>query len=142
MYAYMRPKEPSSAPDEIGSESTQSPSKPPQDAGESLDRTAKMYIGGKQSRPDGNYSLPVYAADGSSMGDVGRGNRKDVRNAVEAARKAQAGWAARSAHNRAQILYYFAENLEALDVDIRDERDALDALEENYISGWDPTTEP
>ena len=35
-----------------------------------------------------------------------------------------------------------AENLAALDQDIEDQRDALDALEENYISGWDPTTEP
>ena len=78
-----------------------------------IDRTAKLYIGGKQSRPDGNYSWPVHAADGSPLGEVGRGNRKDVRDAVEAARKAQAGWAARSAHNRAQVLYYFAENLEA-----------------------------
>ena len=78
-----------------------------------IDRTAKLYIGGKQARPDGNYSLPVYGADGSLLGEVGRGNRKDVRNAVEAAREAQAGWAARSAHSRAQVLYYFAENLDA-----------------------------
>jgi aldehyde dehydrogenase (NAD+) len=78
-----------------------------------LDRTPKLYIGGKQSRPDGAYSVPVYAADGSLLGEVGRGNRKDVRNAVEAARTAQAGWGARAAHNRAQVLYYLAENLEA-----------------------------
>jgi len=78
-----------------------------------IDRTAKLYIGGKQTRPDGNYSLTVYGADGSLLGEVGRGNRKDVRNAVEAARGAQAGWAAQSAHSRAQVLYYFAENLEA-----------------------------
>jgi aldehyde dehydrogenase (NAD+) len=78
-----------------------------------LDRTAKLYIGGKQARPDGDQSLPVVGADGSVVGEVGRGNRKDVRNAVEAARKAQAGWATRAAHNRAQILYYLAENLQA-----------------------------
>ncbi len=78
-----------------------------------LDRTPKLYIGGKQSRPNGAYSVPVYAADGSLLGEVGRGNRKDVRNAVEAARTAQAGWGARAAHNRAQVLYYLAENLEA-----------------------------
>ena len=47
------------------------------------------------------------------MGEVGRGNRKDIRNAVEAARGAQAAWAGRTAHNRAQVLYYLAENLEA-----------------------------
>ncbi|GMV07636.1 MAG: hypothetical protein AMXMBFR53_39110 [Gemmatimonadota bacterium] len=78
-----------------------------------VDRTAKLYVGGKQVRPDADASLPVAGADGSVVGEVGRGNRKDVRNAVEAARKAQAGWAARTAHNRAQILYYMGENLEA-----------------------------
>ncbi len=85
----------------------------PTDDTPAVDRTAKLYIGGEQTRPDGNYSRRVYAADGSPLGEVGRGNRKDVRNAVEAAREAQAGWASRSAHNRAQVLYYFAENLEA-----------------------------
>jgi aldehyde dehydrogenase (NAD+) len=91
------------------------------DAGpQGLDRTAKLYIGGKQARPDGDQSLPVVGADGSVMGEVGRGNRKDVRNAVEAARKAQPGWAARAAHNRAQILYYLAENLEARRADFAD----------------------
>jgi aldehyde dehydrogenase (NAD+) len=78
-----------------------------------VDRTAKLYIGGKQVRPDGDQSLPVAGADGRVAGEVGRGNRKDVRNAVEAARKAQGAWADRPAHNRAQILYYAAENLQA-----------------------------
>ncbi len=76
-----------------------------------IDRTAKLYIGGKQARPDGAHSLPVYGADGALLGEVGRGNRKDVRDAVEAARSAQSSWATRTAHNRAQILYYLAENL-------------------------------
>jgi aldehyde dehydrogenase (NAD+) len=78
-----------------------------------IDRTAKLYVGGKQARPDADASLPVTGLGGGVVGEVGRGNRKDVRNAVEAARKAQAGWAARTAHNRAQILYYLAENLDA-----------------------------
>ncbi len=78
-----------------------------------VDRTAKLYIGGKQARPDGDASLAVAGHGGRVVGEVGRGNRKDVRNAVEAARKAQPGWAARTAHNRAQVLYYLAENLEA-----------------------------
>jgi aldehyde dehydrogenase (NAD+) len=91
---------------------------PPLDSGANegspaLDRTAKLYIGGKQARPDGDQSLAVLGMDGSVVGEVGRGNRKDVRNAVEAARKALAGWATRTAHNRAQILYYLAENLQA-----------------------------
>ncbi len=76
-----------------------------------LDRTAKMYIGGKQARPDSGYSLPVRSASGEKIAEVGHGNRKDVRNAVEAARKATA-WTGASAHNRAQILYYIAENLD------------------------------
>jgi len=77
-----------------------------------LDRTAKLYIGGKQARPDGGYSLPVTGADGSLLGQVGDGNRKDIRNAVEAARKATA-WSSASTHNRAQVVYYIAENLSA-----------------------------
>jgi aldehyde dehydrogenase (NAD+) len=78
-----------------------------------IDRTAKLFIGGKQARPDGGYSLPVYGPDGRLLGEVGQGNRKDVRNAVEAARKAADGWAGTTGHNRAQILFYLGENLAA-----------------------------
>jgi aldehyde dehydrogenase (NAD+) len=77
-----------------------------------IDRTAKLYIGGKQARPDSGYSRPVVSPSGALVGEVGEGNRKDIRNAVEAARKAS-GWATASEHGRAQILYYIAENLEA-----------------------------
>ena len=76
-----------------------------------IDQTAKMYIGGKQARPDSGYSRPVSSPSGALVGEVGDGNRKDIRNAVEAARAAL-GWATTSAHNRAQILYFLAENLE------------------------------
>ncbi|MEJ2186196.1 MAG: aldehyde dehydrogenase family protein [Gemmatimonadota bacterium] len=79
--------------------------------GVGLDRTAKLYIGGRQVRPDGGYSTPVTGADGAVLGEVGTGNRKDVRNAVEAAHAAS--WAGRTAHQRAQVLYYLAENLSA-----------------------------
>ncbi|MFM0592798.1 aldehyde dehydrogenase family protein [Paraburkholderia dilworthii] len=75
-----------------------------------IDRTAKLFIGGKQVRPDSGYSLPVHAPDGTAVGEVGEGNRKDIRNAVEAARAAQK-WSQASAHNRAQVLFYLAENL-------------------------------
>ena len=75
-----------------------------------IDRTAKLYIGGKQRRPDWGYSVEVRGASGKTLGEVGRGNRKDVRDAVEAAHGAR-GWAAGTAHRRAQILYYMAENL-------------------------------
>jgi aldehyde dehydrogenase (NAD+) len=84
-----------------------------------LDRTPKMYIGGKQSRPDSGYSRPVYTIDGTLAGEVGDGNRKDIREAVEAARKAEA-WSKATAHNRAQIIYYIAENLEARAAEFRD----------------------
>ncbi len=75
-----------------------------------IDRTVKLYIGGKQARPDSGYSMEVRGADGRLLGESPLGNRKDIRNAVEAARKAE-GWAKATAHNRAQVLYYIAENL-------------------------------
>lgn len=72
----------------------------------SLDRTHKLYIGGKQARPDGGYSF-------SAVGqEFALANRKDIRNASEAATSAQPAWAATSAFTRSQILYYLAENLE------------------------------
>ncbi len=77
-----------------------------------IDRTAKFYIGGKQARPDSGYSRQVVTAAGKLISEVGDGNRKDIRNAVEAARKAEA-WSTTATHSRAQILYYLAENLEA-----------------------------
>ncbi|WP_374358404.1 aldehyde dehydrogenase family protein [Pseudoduganella danionis] len=80
--------------------------------GFAIDRTAKLYIGGKQARPDGAYSRAINGVDGSFIAEVGEGNRKDIRNAVEAAHKA-GGWSKATAHNRAQVLYYIAENLAA-----------------------------
>ncbi len=77
-----------------------------------LDRTPKLFIGGKQARPDSGYSRLVLGADGRVLGEVGEGNRKDIRNAVEAAHTAS-GWASTTGHARAQILYYLAENLSA-----------------------------
>jgi aldehyde dehydrogenase (NAD+) len=75
-----------------------------------IDRTVKHFIGGKQIRPDSGYSVAVHGADGRLLGEAPLGNRKDIRNAVEAARKAEA-WGKATAHNRAQVLYYIAENL-------------------------------
>ena len=77
-----------------------------------IDRTAKNYVGGKQARPDGGYSYSVAGKSGKIIGQAGLGNRKDIRNAVEAAAKA-GGWGAVTAHNRAQVLYYLGENLSA-----------------------------
>lgn len=75
-----------------------------------IDRTPKLFIGGKQVRPDGGYSRAISAPNRRLIGLVGEGNRKDIRNAVEAAHKAS-GWASGTPHQRAQILYYLAENL-------------------------------
>lgn len=77
-----------------------------------LDRTAKLFIAGKQARPDGGYSTAIWSPKGRLLGHVGLGNRKDIRNAVEAAHAAK-GWAKTTAHGRAQILFYIAENLSA-----------------------------
>ena len=75
-----------------------------------IDRTVKLYIGGKQVRPDSGYSIECRSTKGVLLGEAPLGNRKDIRNAVEAAGRAQQ-WASATAHNRAQVLYYLAENL-------------------------------
>ena len=77
-----------------------------------IDRTPKLFIGGKQTRSDSGYSRRVVGANGRVVGEVGDGNRKDLRNAVEAAH-AGAGWSKLSGHQRSQILFYIAENLSA-----------------------------
>ncbi|MDP2079929.1 MAG: aldehyde dehydrogenase family protein [Pseudotabrizicola sp.] len=107
LLAYLRPSGKSSKIKPI-------PTTPaPKEAGVvGLDRTAKLFIGGKQARPDGGYSKPVYSPKGTLLGHVGIGNRKDIRNAVEAAHAAK-GWGRTTAHNRAQILFYIAENMSA-----------------------------
>ncbi len=81
-----------------------------------IDRTAKMFIAGKQARPDGGLSVNIFGAGLNNrqlIGEVGRGNRKDIRNAVEAARAAANSWQKATGHNRAQIIYFMAENLSA-----------------------------
>jgi aldehyde dehydrogenase (NAD+) len=82
----------------------------PQAGTPAIDRTVKLYIGGKQTRPDSGYSMEVRSPNGRLLGEASLGSRKDIRNAVEAAHKAEA-WVKATAHNRAQVLYYCAENL-------------------------------
>jgi aldehyde dehydrogenase (NAD+) len=89
-----------------------------------IDRTAKLYIGGKQARPDAGYSRPVYGKSGTLLGHASLANRKDVRNAVEAAQSAK-GWSRTTGHLRAQILYYVAENLSARAAEFAARIDAL-----------------
>ncbi|MYD09623.1 MAG: aldehyde dehydrogenase family protein [Chloroflexi bacterium] len=125
LYAYMRPKwqtrvkpQLGEPPPDWGAHTPPAPAAlPPPGSSDaprraSLDRTAKLYIGGGQKRPDGNYTRPVLSPSGALVGQGGDGNRKDIRNAVEAAHKAK-NWAYYAPHNRAQILYYIAENLAA-----------------------------
>ena len=94
-----------------------------------------MFIGGAQKRADGSYSTTVLAADGSVLGHVGEGNRKDLRDAVSAAHKAAPGWGERAAHNRAQILYYIAENLSARRGEFASRLDAISGAEEEAGKG-------
>lgn len=120
MFAYLKPtfaNKLAKLPSAVASPDPVPAAAAPASAG--LDRTPKMYIGGKQSRPDSGYSRAVYAPDGALAGEVGDGNRKDIREAVEAARKAEA-WSKATAHNRAQVIYYIAENLEARATEFRD----------------------
>ena len=76
-----------------------------------IDRTPKLFIGGKQARPDQGYSRRILGPDGGLVGEVPDGNRKDIRNAVEAAHGAWKAWGKATGHLRGQILYYIAENL-------------------------------
>jgi aldehyde dehydrogenase (NAD+) len=75
-----------------------------------IDQTAKLFIAGKQVRPDSGYSIQIKDPAGRLVGEVGAGNRKDIRNAVEAA-AGSSKWMAASGHARAQVLFYIAENL-------------------------------
>jgi acyl-CoA reductase-like NAD-dependent aldehyde dehydrogenase len=75
-------------------------------------KTYKLYIGGKFPRSESGRSYEVSTPDGQFLANAAQGSRKDARDAVVAARKAQAGWAKATAYNRGQILYRVAEMLE------------------------------
>jgi aldehyde dehydrogenase (NAD+) len=94
------------------------------DALPSVDRTPKLFIGGRQARPDGAYTRRIVNRSGIQVGEAPEGNRKDIRNAVEAAQAAK-GWGRATAHNRAQILYYIAENLAVRAVEFAARLDAM-----------------
>ncbi len=107
---YLEPAWFKSAPTLQAAKSLAGDSEQQQRADLAIDRTVKLYIGGKQARPDSGYSMEVRGPKGDLLGEAPLGNRKDIRNAVEAARKG-AAWGKTTAHNRAQVLYYMAENL-------------------------------
>jgi acyl-CoA reductase-like NAD-dependent aldehyde dehydrogenase len=78
----------------------------------SVRKTYKLYVGGAFPRSESGRSYTVNDAKGGFLANASRASRKDVRDAVVAARKAQSGWAARTPYNRGQILYRVAEMLE------------------------------
>jgi acyl-CoA reductase-like NAD-dependent aldehyde dehydrogenase len=93
-------------------------------------KTYKLYVGGKFARSESGRSDAVAGAN------VPRASRKDVRDAVKAARGAQAGWAARTAYNRGQVLYRFAEALESRSQELggAEVGEAVDLLV--HYAGW------
>jgi acyl-CoA reductase-like NAD-dependent aldehyde dehydrogenase len=91
-------------------------------------KTYKLFIGGAFPRSESGRTYEVVAADGSFRANAVQASRKDVRDAVVAARKAQPGWAAATAYNRSQILYRVAEMLEARQAQFVDEVRAAEGL--------------
>ncbi len=112
LYEYIKPKVEAEFTAEPINQKTEKPKSSAKTANSlaDIDRTTKMYIGGKQARPDGGYSMEIKNAFGTYIGEVSEGNRKDIRNAVEAAH-AEKSWSGMTGHARAQVLYYIAENL-------------------------------
>ncbi len=114
-----------------------------------VSKTYKLFIGGKFPRTESGRYLKVHNAKGDFVADISRASRKDFRESVVAARKAQSGWAGRTAYNRGQILYRIAEMLEGR-VDLlesemvvlgipkakanKEIRDAIDICV--YYAGW------
>jgi acyl-CoA reductase-like NAD-dependent aldehyde dehydrogenase len=78
----------------------------------SVAKTYKLYIGGAFPRSESGRSYPVRDSKGGFLANAAQGSRKDVREAVVAARKAFAGWSGTTAYNRGQVLYRVAELLE------------------------------
>lgn len=114
-----------------------------------VEKTYKLYIGGKFPRSESGAVQPVLDADGNVFAQVAWASRKDLRMAVVAARSAQESWAGRTAYNRAQILYRAAEMLEdrrgtfieQLSVDGRSRdaaNDEIDAAVDRLVwyAGW------
>ena len=101
-------------------------------------KTYKLFIGGAFVRSEsGRY-------DKAGEVNIPRGSRKDVRDAVAAARKARGSWAARTAYNRGQILYRFAEALESRAADIGAPGDDVEASVDVLVhyAGWTDKLQP
>ncbi len=98
-------------------------------------RTAKLFIGGGFPRSESGRSLAVTAPDGTPLANVARGSRKDARDAVRAARRAQPGWAGASAYNRGQICYRVAEMMEGRRAQFADEVAAAEGVDGDAAAG-------
>ena len=110
-------------------------------------RTAKLYIAGEFPRSESGRSYEVFAQDGRLLARAARASRKDLRDAVRAAREAQPAWAGKTAYNRGQILYRVAELMEGrrsqfeaelADAGARDPRRGVDASIDRWVwyAGW------
>jgi acyl-CoA reductase-like NAD-dependent aldehyde dehydrogenase len=97
-------------------------------------KTYKLYIGGAFVRSESGRHDPVHDGEGTHVANITRASRKDVRDAVKAARKAQPGWAAKTAYNRGQVLYRAAEALESRASEFEGAADAVDVLV--HYAGW------
>jgi acyl-CoA reductase-like NAD-dependent aldehyde dehydrogenase len=97
-------------------------------------KTYKLYVGGAFVRSESGRHDPVLDREGSHVANITRASRKDVRDAVKAARKAQPGWAAKTAYNRGQVLYRAAEALESRAGEFPDAEAAVDVLV--HYAGW------
>jgi len=86
-----------------------------------VQKTYKLFIGGKFVRSESGRVLPAHGSDGEPIANYGRASRKDFRDAVTAARAAFAGWSKQSAYLRGQILYRAAEMLEMREGELRAE---------------------
>lgn len=84
-------------------------------------KTYKLYINGEFPRTESGRFYAVTGKGGDLLANACRGSRKDLRNAVAAARKAQGGWAGKTAYNRGQILYRIAEVCESRAAELADE---------------------
>jgi acyl-CoA reductase-like NAD-dependent aldehyde dehydrogenase len=85
-----------------------------------INKTPKVYVGGAFIRSESGRVFPLHGPDGQFIAHIPQCTRKDLRNAVEAAAKAGPGWAKRTPYNRGQILYRWAEMLEARAPEMRE----------------------
>jgi acyl-CoA reductase-like NAD-dependent aldehyde dehydrogenase len=98
-------------------------------------KTYKLYVGGAFVRSESGRHDQVHDAEGAHVANIPRGSRKDVRDAVKAARGAAGGWSGRTAYNRGQILYRAAEALESRASEFGDDvGDAIDTFV--HYAGW------